>query len=74
MNKEELKLLINFPLYIAVGALFFSILASFVFGIAIMQMSICFAFGMSLVTLFIVKLFEDEIKSFEGYNDTKRVL
>jgi len=63
MKRQELKELLTFPLYVAIGALIFSASVSIVqHDIEIMQMAICFAFSMSLVELLLVYLFKDDIE------------
>ena len=62
MKDEDVKLFLMFPLFMAIGILFFSILASFSFGNSIMQMAICVSFGLSIAELVIVYLFQDELK------------
>lgn len=62
VKKQKLYEILTFPLNIALGGLFFSLSVGIVrWDVEIMQMGLCFAFGMSLVTLFLVFLYKDEL-------------
>ena len=65
MKKQELSEILKFPLYLALGALFFSLCAFSFFGVGIMIMAMCFALGMSVSLLGLVLLFKEDIKKYE---------
>lgn len=65
MKKDDLKEILVFPLYLALGALFFSLCAFSFFGAGIMIMAMWFALGMCFSLLFLCYIFKEEIEKYE---------